>query len=59
VLAPAILTYKDPLVAHFTIEEAWMWRVADYHAAFALRTRLSPADMRLGISLVNPNEGQE
>jgi hypothetical protein len=33
---------------HFVLQEAWMWDVAEYRAAFEEKNRLSPADMRRG-----------
>jgi hypothetical protein len=36
----------------YRLQEAWQWSVADYRAAFHHKTRLSPTDMRRGVSLL-------
>jgi hypothetical protein len=36
---------------YYVLQEAWEWDVATYQATFDGRTRLSPADMRLGRQL--------
>lgn len=33
---------------HYVLQEVWEWEVASYRAAFEMKTRLSPADMRRG-----------
>jgi hypothetical protein len=40
----------------FEIQEAWLWDVAAYKAAFDTKTRLSPEDYRKGIKLELPAE---
>ena len=36
----------------YRLQEAWEWTAAEYRAAFHLRTRLSPSDMRAGRRLI-------
>ena len=36
---------------HYVLQEAWEWTVADYRMAFEAKSRLSPADMRMGRKL--------
>ena len=35
----------------YELQEAWQWTAEEYKAAFDLKTRLSPADMRRGTRL--------
>jgi len=41
----------------FEIQEAWIWDVADYKAAFDAKTRLSPKDYRAGMRVMPRHDG--
>jgi hypothetical protein len=36
----------------YEIQEAWLWPMAKYQAAFSAKNRVSPGDMRLGTDLL-------